>query len=351
MKKVLSFILLSLFVLALTGCAMIDNAVNGGDGDANDSLEITQEESQAKLEKMEEDGYLITYNYTDDEGNSGTFTLGAKGNVVWFISDGEGAAILEEGDSLHCYDYSAEDGYTYTNTVHKEQEESVVSTYKLAYSGWLYWANTYNGQFKKGSDATVAGRSCYTYDLDLLGSLGGLIGSLAGLTNVKYKVYVDKELGVTLKVEFTATAEGETSSFSYEVTQFLTGSKVVAPTLPEHNKDGVSTSFTKARVEFYEVTGILVPELTGLEVEEYPYTEGDTSYCFDIIGGAELGYNTYEVLKAFLDTELADWTCSGPSQDGEYINVNYTSDSAWVGLTWDSVNLAVYLNASVGIEN
>ena len=54
---------------------------------------------------------------------------------------------------------------------------------------------------------------------------------------------------------------------------------------------------------------------------------------------------TFALLKAFLDETLDGWTCEGPSQDGEYLNVNYYNSSSWIGLTWDSTNEAVYLNA------
>ena len=347
MKKILSFLLVSLFALVLVGCDPISNVVNGGDDEANDSLEITQEESQAKLEKMEDDGYLLTFHYSDDEEDSGTFTIGAKGNVVWIITEEDGVALVEDSEKVHYYSYTKDEGYKFEATVTKDQEGSLVNSYKLVYTGWLYWANSYNGSLKKGADAKVAGRSCYTYDLDL-GGLGGIIGSLAGVTSLKYKVYVDKELGITLKVEFAATADGESSSFSYEVTEFKTGSAVSVPTLPEPVSANMSESYAKARGEFQEVTGVLLPELEGLEVEDYPYSEGDSSYCFDIIGGDELSEATFALLKAFLDSALASWTCEGPSQDGEYINVNYSSASGWIGLTWDSTNEAVYLNASMG---
>ncbi|MBP5550742.1 MAG: hypothetical protein J6X93_01650 [Bacilli bacterium] len=341
MKKVLSFLLLFLFTFALTGCDLAGK-LTGGEG-GTDSLEITQEESQAKLEKMESDGYLITFHYSDDEGDSGTFTIGAKGNVVWMLTDGEGAALLEEENNVHYYSYNNEAGYQYESTVQKEQGESYISSYKVASTSWLYWANAYNGQFKKGADAKVAGRNCYTYDLNL--GIGGAIGKIAGISNFAYKVYVDKETGITMKVEFAATVEGESSSFSYEVTEFKTGSQVTAPTLPEPASANMSESFAKARSEFQKVTGILLPELEGLEVDDYPYSEGATSYCFDIIGGEELSESTFALLKVFLDGALADWTCTGPRVDGEYTNYDYTNDNAWIGLTWDGENEAVYLNA------
>jgi len=48
-----------------------------------------------------------------------------------------------------------------------------------------------------------------------------------------------------------------------------------------------------------------------------------------------------------LDAELADWTITGPTTDGEYTNVNYNSDAGWIGLTWDATNQAVYVNANM----
>ncbi|MBO4217033.1 MAG: hypothetical protein J5940_03725, partial [Clostridia bacterium] len=106
----------------------------------------------------------------------------------------------------------------------------------------------------------------------------------------------------------------------------------------------MTESYSKARGEFAEVTGVTLPELSGLVVGDYPYNHGETSYCFDIVGGDELSYATFTAFKSFFDEELSDWTVTGPSVDGEYTNVNYNSDSGWIGLTWDATNEAVYIN-------
>ena len=110
----------------------------------------------------------------------------------------------------------------------------------------------------------------------------------------------------------------------------------------------MTESYKTARTQFKAVTGIEVPALEKLEVQEYPYTEGTLGYCFDIIGGENLSIETFNVLKAFLDAKLSAWDIEGPSTDGEYTNVDYTSVAGdWIGLTWDATNKAVYLNANM----
>ena len=61
----------------------------------------------------------------------------------------------------------------------------------------------------------------------------GAYAQMEGISNLKYKIYVDKTLGITMKVEASATNDGVTASFSYEVTSFKQGSEVTAPRLPE----------------------------------------------------------------------------------------------------------------------
>ena len=102
----------------------------------------------------------------------------------------------------------------------KEASESVFESYKGLASPYLYWANGYDGSLKKGADAKVAGRNCYTYELDLSAGASAY-AQMEGIKNLKYKVYVDKDLGITMKVEAAATVDGNSSSFTFEVTFFL----------------------------------------------------------------------------------------------------------------------------------
>ena len=90
----------------------------------------------------------------------------------------------------------------------------------------------------------------------------------------------------------------------------------------------------------------MLPLLNDVEADDsYPYTPGDKGYCFDLIGGSGLSYDTFGTLKTFLDETLLDWTCGGVSTNGPYTSVDYNSDAGWIGLTWDSENTAVYVNA------
>lgn len=242
MKKLLSLFVLCLMAFLFVGCDQIADQIKNNNKDDDDKtqeetsekLEISQTESEKKIEKLEENGYEISFRYsTEDDGeeDSGIMTIGVASNTMWFVQDNEGSVIVEDGNQIHIYSYS-EGEYTFEYTLTSESEESLFETYKSLSNPWLYWANNYDGSLKKGTDASVAGRSCYTYNLDL-GAVGGAYAGLSGISSYKYKIYVDKELGITMKVEASATVEGEHSSFSYEVTSFKTGSQVKAPTLPE----------------------------------------------------------------------------------------------------------------------
>ena len=107
----------------------------------------------------------------------------------------------------------------------------------------------------------------------------------------------------------------------------------------------MTASYIKAREEFYIVTGILLPAVEGVEVCDYPYHEGDKSYCFDIEPGENVNFALFETYKAFLDVELEEWIVTGPQNDGEYVTYNYTSTlNDWIGITWDGDNNTIYIN-------
>lgn len=243
MKRLFSIIVVCLMAFLFVGCDSIVNQIkdgmnNGGDGDeepkSEDKLEMTQQESEEKFQEIAGNGYEVTFVYTskDDEGEeSGTMTMGSKGTVVWFLTDGDGMALVEEEAQFHLY--SCEEGeYSFEYSLPKEGSEELLEAYQSIASPYLYWANNYDGSLKKGADATVAGRSCYTYELDYSAMIGAY-AQMEGISNLKYRIYVDKTLGITMKVEASATSDGVTANFSYEVTSFKQGSDVTAPRLPE----------------------------------------------------------------------------------------------------------------------
>ena len=115
---------------------------------------------------------------------------------------------------------------------------------------------------------------------------------------------------------------------------------------PEESNDStvaMTESYERGRAEFKAVTGIELPALADITVEEFPYEEGATSYELDITAGVTR--DTFDVIVAFLNTALASWTKEGPTTDGEYTNIWWRSNDGSIGITWDDHNTAVYVHA------
>ena len=108
----------------------------------------------------------------------------------------------------------------------------------------------------------------------------------------------------------------------------------------------MSESYQKAREEFKIVTGLELPALANLEVDEFPYREGATDYCFDIIGGSALNYQTYQLFESFFIKEIGD--CDNGFPDGNEANGRdaqwTTSNNRWYQTFWDAHNTAIYIN-------
>ena len=229
------FVKLSTTVLAmfaLVGCG----GASGGNSNGEESLPISEEQSQQKMQQLaQSDGYYLEFKYSSSSDGEAAeedhFYYGVKGDVVWMGQDEDGLALKKDGNQYHYYSF--EDGtYSYVHSVTNEQAEGLDAAYMNIYTMWLYYGNAFDGQLTKGADTKVAGRSCntYTFSYSNLGNLSSMMG--AGVASLKYEIAVDKELGITMKVEMEASAEGETAQFSYEVIEFKTGSAVEVPSLP-----------------------------------------------------------------------------------------------------------------------
>ena len=105
----------------------------------------------------------------------------------------------------------------------------------------------------------------------------------------------------------------------------------------------MTESYERGRAEFKAVTGIELPALADITVEEFPYEAGATSYELDITEGVT--HDTFDVIVEFLNTALASWTKEGPTTDGEYTNIWWRSNNGSIGITWDEHNTAVYVHA------
>ena len=107
------------------------------------------------------------------------------------------------------------------------------------------------------------------------------------------------------------------------------------------------TTYNSVLADFKAVTGIQLPEMEGLTVEDFPYEEGMSSYCLDITGGKNLSRDTFDTLLTFLNKTLRGWQKEVDDND-EYYTVNFTSTYGdFINLVWDKENQCVYLNAEM----
>lgn len=232
--KILTKLMILTAALSLTGCSLLENilkkAENAAENNANDyngTLRMSREESEAKLDAAAKSGYYVSfeYDYSGDSGaDRGSFDIGNKGDTFWINVEntnqsetGYAFVTVNAGIEMYQYDLDA-GGYVYMGTDTSGQNTQTLENLKQGYKGWIYWANTYDGQLKKGNDEMVIGRSCYTY-------------TIRGLQKAEYKVWVDKEFGITLKLDFDATIDGQHTWARYQMNEFLLGNEVHKPTL------------------------------------------------------------------------------------------------------------------------
>ena len=214
-------------VLSLGACGLF----GGGD-----SIEISKSESLRKMEELgKTEGYEIDLSFRDSEGTSGNFTVGCKDDSVWgYNNEGEGFALKHSERIFLAYTY--ENGsFSFDSSITEAEVENYKQKYTSIYEIWLYYGNEFNGLLKKGANAAVAGRNCYTYTFKMgdLGVIGNLVGKYISDVDFEYRICVDIELGITMKLEIAAQAEGESNSISCEITAFRTGSAVNVPLLPD----------------------------------------------------------------------------------------------------------------------
>ena len=89
----------------------------------------------------------------------------------------------------------------------------------------------------------------------------------------------------------------------------------------------MTESYAKAREDFYKVSNIYLPGLSGLEVEDYEYDEDLTHYDFNIIGGDNLDETIFDTFIEYLDDELVDWDKGNIITEDIYQKLTYTSSN------------------------
>ena len=113
----------------------------------------------------------------------------------------------------------------------------------------------------------------------------------------------------------------------------------------------MSNSYATAREQFKQVTGVEVPAIANLEADtEYFqfYKETDTEYCFDIISGSALNFQTYMVFENFFKEKLGN--CVEGYPDGDETNgrdAEWIKEGRWYQTYWDATNKAIYINTTL----
>ena len=113
----------------------------------------------------------------------------------------------------------------------------------------------------------------------------------------------------------------------------------------------MSNSYATSREQFKNVTGVEVPAIDNLETDtEYfqYYKETDTDYCFDIISGSALNFQTYMVFENFFKETLGN--CLEGYPDGDEANgrdAEWIKEGRWYQTYWDATNKAIYINTTL----
>ena len=221
-------------LLVLTAFAFIACGGNGG-GDDDDSGSgsgeiLTAEESAAKLKAKGDYDIVVDVVSIGDEAMS--MEMGKKGNTYWFvIMNGIGYAYKLNDDNCDFYLGTKSDSSTMTWMYMGSESSDAVDDNWQYFDSSLFYAGELPADLKKSGSAKIAGRPCTKYTWSESASAGGNSAS------AQETIYIDNETGICMKLEASDTVNGVSESGSFEVTKFLTGNAVVAPTLPPSEDD------------------------------------------------------------------------------------------------------------------
>lgn len=213
---------LGILTLSLTGCG--GNSSSGGNHQQEgDRLPYTQQQAKAKLESLgDSEGLELSFYGAADGEETETVTFGMKYDYAWYYDSDSRVILMNNGNFLAIYTYDFEtEGYGDPVVIQDETAVQIYNNYIDGYTALLYSGFMYDGLpgMEQGKETTYIGRDVYEYRYNFSGY---------GV-NVGYKLYIDKQTGITLYLNVYGEAEGESGSASIVVTSFKTGDDVSAP--------------------------------------------------------------------------------------------------------------------------
>lgn len=202
---------------------------SSGSGSGNDTSGIlTAEQSAARLKEIGD--YDIVVEVVSIGNQAMSMEMAKKGNTYWFKTVNVSMAYKLEGDNCYSYagmeDESGAIKWMCTGSTPSDTLEGSLEQMDTAFAQTLFYAGDLVAGLTKSGTATIAGRNCTKYTWSETASSGGTTAS------AQETIYVDNETGICMKMVASDTVNGVSESGSFEVTKFLTGSSVQAPTLP-----------------------------------------------------------------------------------------------------------------------
>ena len=231
MNKLLAFTLVLLLALSLAACGGGGGGSTGGNdvttaggndippegldettaappdggGQGEEVIAKSRSEVESKLSN-----YKITMtNPLDQEGEQSLITEmhWDKGHVTQFSED-----------TILYYDYENKKNYILQTSdktgIAMPLEDDGQELFGGVVGIWLFSYDKYKDEsMRKTGTETIAGRKTTVYSFDQNTMLG----------NYSYKLWIDNEYGVTLKMASEASYAGESAKVSYEVTEFKVG--------------------------------------------------------------------------------------------------------------------------------
>ena len=186
--------------------------------------------SEERFIKLVEEnrGFEFLQGYRDDVD----YIMGGKGNTYWFvIMNGIGYAYQLDGNICYGYLGTTDENDTMTWMYIGSESSDAVNDSLQYFDSSLFYAGELPADLKKSGSAKIAGRPCTKYTWSESASAGGTSAS------AQETIYIDNETGICMKLEASDTVNGVSESGTFEVTKFLTGNTVVAPTLPPPEDD------------------------------------------------------------------------------------------------------------------
>ena len=207
MKKFLVLILAIIMVLSVVACKNEPADDNSGNGGGDSAMPIEKEAAKDKLieqgasaKDIDHTGFNIDVTVTT-AGESYKLSIGGKDDVYWV-----GGAEGNEDETYLFYTDKNDTGYMWTGSAWFGVGQSLKTVFFQTADAVLFSAYGAQQYLTKGADATVNGRTCATYT--------GTIPLAETTLTASLKMYVDKEYGVTLRIDYNDPQIAESYSLN-----------------------------------------------------------------------------------------------------------------------------------------